>query len=605
MDMKKHSCLSNIFYSLHDVYLYKKSTLFLLALGILASLGEALLGTLTSYYVVLSLTNQSEPTHYLAIIGILAGSTFACTALKTWGLDTYNWDSTFTRCTISWQRLTRKTISTDYMNVEPREARKTIEKGWHALDSNWSGLEAVLKQVPNLFIGLIGGVTYAIIGGIYVPWILLVMALMIVSSYLFSSWGYHYQKKTRDEDERLSTKQMVMRQDTTTLANSKDIRGYRLDRWFDRVYQVLAHDIFHLSVRVQMHFYLGEVSNNLFLFIRDAVAYSLLLPQVLGGSISLATFTFLLGIIAGFSTWVNNAVGAWNKARYESVLVDDYRTALAMPDHFNHGKGIDIKSLQKPFEIAFDHVAFHYPGDTKEILHDINLVIHPGEKIALVGNNGAGKTTLIKLLCGLYQPTSGKILLNGIDIQQFNIDDYMSLIGALFQDVRPLAFTLKVNVACCPSDEVDSKRLEAALEKADLSAKVASLPDKENTFLTQTFDLSGVQLSGGETQKLLLARALYKDAPLLVLDEPTAALDPLSEERMYKRYLDYSKGNTSIFISHRLASTRFCDRIVYLDNGSIEEVGTHEELLKQSKKYKEMFQIQAKYYQEGEPNGAH
>jgi len=604
MDMKKRSCFSNILYSLHDAYLYKKSTLFLLSIGILASLGEALLGTLTSYFVVLSLTNQSEPAHYLGLIGILAGSTFVCTALKIWGLNTYNWNSTFARCTISWQRLTRKTISTDYMNVEPREARKTIEKGWHALDNNWCGLEGVLKQVPNLFIGLIGGIAYAIIAGIYVPWILLVMALMLVSSFLFSSWGYHYQKKTRDEDERLWTKQMVMRQDTTTLANSKDIRGYRLDRWFDRVYQVLAHEIFHLSVKIQMHFYLGDVSNNLFLFVRDAVAYSLLLPQVLSESISLATFTFLLGIIAGFSTWVNDAVDAWNKARYESVLIDDYRNALAMPDHFNHGRGIYVKSLQKPFEITFDHVAFHYPGDTKEILHDINLVIHPGEKIALVGNNGAGKTTLIKLLCGLYQPTSGRVLLNGIDIQRFNIDDYMSLIGALFQDVRPLAFTLKVNVACCPDDEIDQKRLETALEKADLSEKVAALPEKENTYLTQTFDLSGVQLSGGETQRLLLARALYKDAPLLILDEPTAALDPLSEERMYKRYLDYSKGNTSIFISHRLASTRFCDRIVYLDNGSIEEIGTHEELLKQSKKYKEMFQIQAKYYQEGEPNGA-
>ena len=175
MDMKKRSCLSNILCSLHEVYLYKKSTLFLLILGILASLGEALLGTLTSYFVVLSLTNQSEPGHYLGLIGTLAGSTFVCTALKIWGLNTYGWDSTFTRCTISWQRLTRKTISTDYMNVEPREARKTIEKGWHALDNNWGGLEGVLKQVPNLFIGLIGGIAYAIIGGIYVPWILLVM----------------------------------------------------------------------------------------------------------------------------------------------------------------------------------------------------------------------------------------------------------------------------------------------------------------------------------------------------------------------------------------------------------------------------------------------
>lgn len=602
--MKKRSSLSNLFYALHDVYLYKKSSIAFLVLAILGTLGEAVLGTLTSYFVVLSLTNQSDPSRYLTLVGILAASAFACTALKIWGSESYNWRSTFARCTVCWQRLTLKTISTDYMNVEPREERKVIEKGWHALDSNWIGLEGMMKQIPNLFIGVIGTLVYAIIAGIYVPWILLIMAGMVLSTYLFSLWGYRYLQKTRDEDERLQTRVMVMREDTTTLENSKDIRGYRLDKWFDEVYKVLSQDLFKLWAKIQMHFYLGEVSNNLFLFARDAIAYSLLLPQVLNGSISLATFTFLIGIIAGFSTWVNDAVQAWNKARYESVLVDDYRNALLMPDYFNHGEGKDIKSLQKPFEIVFDHVAFHYPGDEKEILHDINLTIHPGEKIALVGNNGAGKTTLIKLLCGLYKPTSGRILLNGIDIQEFNIDDYMSLIGALFQDVRPMAFTLKTNVACCPENQIDEKRLAEALSKADLSDKVASLPEKENTYITQTFDLSGVQLSGGETQKLLLARALYKNAPLLVLDEPTAALDPLSEERMYKRYLDYSKGNTSIFISHRLASTRFCDRIVYLDNGSIEEIGTHEELLKQDKKYKEMFQIQAKYYQEGDVHGA-
>ena len=496
--MKKHSWINNLFYCLHDVSLYKKKSIFALILGILMSLVEAVLGTLMSYFVVLALTNNEEPGRYLALIGILCGATFACSALKIWGLNTYAWDSTFTRCTISWFRLSRKTINTDYLNVEPREARKMFEKGWRALDSNWVGIEGTLKQVPGLFIGLIGMLTYSIVAAIYVPWILLVMVGMIASTFLFSLWGYHYMQKTRDEDERLFNETYVLKNDTTTLENSKDIRGYRLDKWFDVIYAGLSKKIFNLEGKIQMHFFAGKVSDCLFLFVRDAVAYSLLLPQVISGSISLATFTFLLGIIAGFSTWVNTFVEAWNKARFESVRVDDYRTALAVPDTFNHGQGIDIKSLQKPFEITFDHVAFHYPGDEKEILHDISLTIHPGEKIALVGNNGAGKTTLIKLLCGLYKPTSGRILLNGIDIQQFNIDDYMSLIGALFQDVRPLAFTLKTNISCVPDDKVDQARLKDAIEKADLTAKVESLPQKEETFITQTFDLSGVQLSGGD-----------------------------------------------------------------------------------------------------------
>lgn len=602
----KHSSLANFFYSLHDVALYSKKGIVALVIAIFSSLGEAILGTLTSYFVVLALTHNETPERYLALIAILVSSILLCTILKTWGQLTFQWYSTFARVTVSWMRLSEKSIRTDYLNIEPRDARKHFEEAWHALDNNWHGIEGECKQAPNLAIGILGTLIYATIAAIYVPWILFIVAGMLLSSYLFASWGYHYQKKVQPEDERLYTKSQVLRRDATTLENSKDIRGYRLDRWFDKVYAVLAKDLFRHNAKIQAHFFWGSLSNSLFLLARDLIAYSFLIPQVISGEITLANFTFLVGIIAGFSTWINDAVEAWNKIRFESVLIDDYRAALATPDVFNRGKGVDIKTLQKPFEIVFDHVSFHYPGDDKEILHDINLVIHPGEKIALVGNNGAGKTTLVKLLCGLYFPTAGTIKLNGIDIRKFNVDDYASLIGALFQDVKPLAFSVATNVACCPEAEIDKERLHEALTSADLESKVDSLPNKENTFLTQTFDLSGVQLSGGENQKLLLARALYKKAPLLILDEPTAALDPLSEEAMYHRYLDYSKGNTSLFISHRLASTRFCDRIVFLQNGVIEEVGTHEELLKQNKAYKEMFTLQAKYYQEGgDVNAAH
>jgi ATP-binding cassette subfamily B protein len=606
IDMNQHSWLHNLFYCLHDAWLYKRSSIVFLVIDILATLGEAVMGSLTSYYVVLALTNSQSSGDYLSLIAILCSVTFVLTALKIIGSQKFEWNSTFSRCTISWNRLTAKTITTDYLNIEPREARQAFEKAWEALDSNWVGLEAMDKQAPQLFIGAIGMIVYAIIVAFYVPWVLLVMAGMVIVSFLFSAWGYSYMKKKRGEEERLYHKSYVMKNDATTLENSKDIRSYRLDRWFDSVYAILCKDLFNLKWKIQAHFFLGEVSNNLFLFARDAIAYSLLIPQVINGSISLASFTFLVGIIAGFSTWVNDFTTACNKARFESIKVEDYRKALATPDSFNHGKGVDIKSLQKPFEIVFDHVGFHYPGDDKEILHDVCLRIRPGEKIALVGNNGAGKTTLVKLLCGLYQPTQGRILLNGIDVKEFNINDYMSLISALFQDVEPLAFTLKTNVTCCPDADVDEARFEKAIADADLSEKVASLPQKENTFITQMFDLSGVQLSGGENQKLLLARALYKNAPLLVLDEPTAALDPLSEEKMYKHYVSFAEGNTSIFISHRLASTRFCDRIVFLEGGRIEEIGTHEELLKGNRKYKEMFLLQAKYYKEGgENDGTH
>jgi ATP-binding cassette subfamily B protein len=592
--------LSNLVYVTKDLLASNKLALAAMIAYILASLAAPLLGTLTSYYVVLALTSQASPTQYLSMIGILSAALLVVSSLRIWGMNYYKWNCTFARCIRSWNRLSYKAITTDYLNVEPKESRALFNRAWEAISGNYVGIEMMMDQVPEIIIGFLGMLGYAIYASIYLPWIALVMAGMAVISVFWGIWSYRYSKKVQKEDEKNWNMSYVLNDDITKLENAKDIRAYRLDRWFDKVYQTLAASLFSLTLKIRLHVFVGDVSDCLLLFIRDALAYSLLLPTVLSGQMGLAEFTFLIGIIAGFSVWVNQAVGAYKSAKLESIRVSDYRKACQLPETFNHGKGKDIAALKKPFTITFDHVSFTYPGSQKEILHGINLTITPGEKIALVGNNGAGKTTLVKLLCGLYQPTSGRILLDGIDIREFSIEDYFSLLSPLFQDSQPLAFTVQSNVAACPDDLVDKEKMNRALELAGLKDKVASLPQKENTFISQTFNLSGVQLSGGETQKLLLARALYKNAPLLILDEPTAALDPLSEESMYRQYLSFANGNTSIFISHRLASTRFCDRIIYLEDGKIEEEGTHEELLKAHKKYREMFEIQAKYYKEGE-----
>lgn len=217
-----------------------------------------------------------------------------------------------------------------------------------------------------------------------------------------------------------------------------------------------------------------------------------------------------------------------------------------------------------------------------------------------MGVNGAGKTTLVKLICGLYQPTSGQILLNGVDITEFNRNEYYGIISAVFQEPRFLPCTVLENVSMAPEQESDKENFSVCIEKAGLTEKIKSLPQKENTYLVKNVNEDAVELSGGEMQRLLLARALYKDSPILVLDEPTAALDPIAENEIYLRYSEISQNKTSIYISHRLSSTRFCDRIVLLDNSRIAEIGTHNELLNQNGKYAEMFNIQSKYYREGE-----
>lgn len=221
-----------------------------------------------------------------------------------------------------------------------------------------------------------------------------------------------------------------------------------------------------------------------------------------------------------------------------------------------------------------------------------------GEKLAIVGLNGAGKSTLVKLICGLYDPTEGEVLLNGVDIREYNRQEYYRLFSAVFQQFSVLEVTLAENVA--QTDEnIDWKRMGDCIEKAGLTDKVESLPQHYETHIGRKVFEDGIELSGGETQRLMLARALYKGGSIIVLDEPTAALDPIAENDIYMKYNEMTEGCTSVYISHRLASTRFCDRIIFLGEGNILEEGTHEELMQKGGNYAELFEVQSKYYKEG------
>ena len=263
---------------------------------------------------------------------------------------------------------------------------------------------------------------------------------------------------------------------------------------------------------------------------------------------------------------------------------------------FEGGEHLEPEALA-PYEIRLENVSFRYPESEKMILEHINLTLHPGEKLAIVGLNGAGKTTLVKLLCGFYDPTEGRVLLNGRDIREYNRRDYYRMFSAVFQSFSLLAASVAVNVAQT-EHYIDMEKVRRCTAQAGLLEKIESLPDGFDTLLNRTVYEDSVMLSGGETQRLMLARALYKDAPVILLDEPTAALDPIAEAELYQKYSDMTAGKSSIYISHRLASTRFCDRIILIENSCIAEEGTHEELLAKNGRYGELFEVQSKYYRE-------
>jgi len=372
-----------------------------------------------------------------------------------------------------------------------------------------------------------------------------------------------------------------------------------MEKWFYNLFRQLIKKRVSWSSKIEFRYFIHSLSDNILLCVRDLIAYGILITRVLNGGMDAAQFTFFIGIIAGFSTFRNQAVNSYSNLRRANLGVNDYRVMDSIGEVFNHSKGCELpKSQEHPLTIEFKDVAFRYPGAEKDTISNFSLKIDGGSKIALVGVNGAGKTTLVKLLTGLYYPTHGEILINGKSIREYNIEEYYRLIAVVFQDVQILAFTIAKNVAVCRDEHIDYERVSKCLELAGLKDKVDELKHKENTYLTQHLDKEGIMLSGGQMQRLMLARALYKNAPILILDEPTAALDPIAESEIYEKYNSLTRGKTSLFISHRLSSTKFCDRIIFLENGNIAEDGTHEQLITKGEKYAKMFEIQSHYYKE-------
>lgn len=327
--------------------------------------------------------------------------------------------------------------------------------------------------------------------------------------------------------------------------------------------------------------------------------------RVLKGSLGIGSFLMYMTSIGTFSSALGGLMNSFLSFQQQSRVICDFRAFLDIRD-FDTGSLIPPESIRKTGAlIEFKNVSFKYPGRDEYALKELSLSIRPHERLAVVGLNGAGKTTFVKLLMRLYRPESGTITMNGTDICEYDRDRYFRLFSAVFQEIYSFAFTLAENVAMCEYDKVDFERVTACLERAGLKEKVDLLEKGLDTPLLKVIDEGGIELSGGETQKLALARALYKDAPFIVLDEPTAALDALAEERLYKEFDSLTTGKTAVYISHRLASTRFCDRILMFENGSIIEAGSHEELIEKGGKYSELFGVQARYYrQDAQPEEA-
>ena len=337
-------------------------------------------------------------------------------------------------------------------------------------------------------------------------------------------------------------------------------------------------------------------------FLKNLLIYGFLILQMAQGRMTVAAFLIYTGLISGFDSWLTACFSALQEFFRQDITIAKFRAfedAVAAGKRGKWGDAVPERAGQA-HEIRLEQVCFRYPGSETDTIHNLNLTIRSGERLALVGANGAGKTTLVKLLCGLYRPDSGRILLDGQELEELSEEACFREFSVVFQDVFTFSFSLMENVSCAEEEATDLDRLRDSLTRAGLMEKVNGLEQGVHTPLNRDLGENGVSLSGGELQKLMLARSLYKGAPVVILDEPTAALDPIAEGEMYEKYDELLQGRTGVFISHRLSSTRFCDRIVFLENGRMVEEGTHEELMKKGGAYANMFSVQAQYYKEGE-----
>ena len=589
----EYSLLSNIIYSFEAIWSFKRRYV----VAIISLIVLYLLGVVVSTYTPPIIIGVVEMNYeitfiYLIILGMIFVN------LIYWGIDAILqqkvWTEYQTKFTFHIKdKIMKKCMTMPYFQLEDPNVVTMKDRASNASESTYYMVTTIYQMTAAIL-------AFLLFGGILATLHPLIVILLLVSSLFYfriMKFSREYQHKVKDKNAVIVRKLEYIRSISSDFAYAKEVRLFEMQPWIKQLFQLFFKEHYCIQNTIQKKVFAVDIGNCLLTLLRDGGAYIYLIYKISAGEISVSEFVLYFSIISTVATTMISVVEQFNMLKVHSLNIGDYRCFMNLESENKDG----LKKLAEAnngLSIELMNVSFKYPLADDFVLRDINLSISANEKIAIVGTNGAGKTTLVKLICGMYQPTEGRIFINGTPLNEYQREEYFKIISAVFQHTHFLPLSIGENIGIADGNMYDRDKAINCLKLAGIWNRVERLPSGIDTKMCKDVVEDAVDFSGGELQKLMLARAIYKDSSLLILDEPTAALDPIAECDIYLKYNQLTKEKTSIYISHRLSSTRFCDKIILIGNGKILETGSHTELMAKQGEYAKMFDVQSYYYQE-------